>query len=157
MKPNLRPLTLALAIGLAALADAGCAEKDRIADTASPPIKEAPAAASDAVDVRWSEIKNLSHDERASFLLGFHRLQVRLDEQISELKSRRDAMKSDANTKDWDFAMKELINARSYLSGTGELAAKATPDSWAQDKERVGQAWVRSQNACAKVKASTTL
>ncbi len=52
--------------------------------------------------------------------------------------------------------MKELANARSYLTGTGELAAKATPESWAQDKERVGQAWVRAQNACAKVRASTT-
>lgn len=104
----------------------------------------------------WNGIKDIAFDGRPAFFAGYTRLGARLDAQISELAARRAAMKSDANTKDWDFAMKELANARSYLAGTGELAAKATSESWAQDKERVGQAWLRAQSACAKVKASTT-
>lgn len=105
----------------------------------------------------WTGIKDITFDARAGFFSGCTRLAARLDVQISELVARRAAMKADANTKDWDFAMKELTNARSYLTGTGELAAKATPESWAQDKDRVGQAWLRAQNAYARVKASTTL
>lgn len=118
------------------------------ADAPVPPVNQEEAL--------WTGIKDIAFDTRASFFTGCTRLEVRLDAQISELAARRAAMKSDANTKDWDFAMKELANARSYLTGTGKLAAKSTPESWAQDKERVGQAWVRAQNACAKVKASTT-
>jgi len=104
----------------------------------------------------WLKIKDSPFDLRADFFAGFARMDARLDVQIKELVDRRAAMKSIANTKDWDFAMKELGNARSYLSGTGKLAAKAIPESWTQDKERVGQAWVRAQNAYLKVKASTT-
>jgi hypothetical protein len=107
-------------------------------------------------DVLWTGIKDTSFDARAGFFAGCTQLETRLDAQISELAARRAAMKADANTKDWDFAMKELANARSYLTGTSELATKATPESWAQDKERVGQAWLRAQAAYTKVKASTT-
>jgi hypothetical protein len=116
-----------------------------------------PAVDAIAVEnARWAEIKDLSYDERETFFSGFKRLETRLDEQISELAARRAAMKGSANTKDWDFAMKELGNARSYLKGTGEVLHKATADTWAQEKEKVGLAWVRAQAASAKVRASTT-
>lgn len=146
-----------VALSLAVLSNAGCAEKAATAD-APPPVVAgaAPITDASAADARWSEIKNISYDERRAFFAGVKRLQVRLDEQISELTARRAAMKGDAYTKDWDFAMKELGNARSYLTGTGEIVAKATAESWAQDRERVGQAWLRAQAAYAKVKASTT-
>ena len=65
-------------------------------------------------------------------------------------------MTSAANTKDWDFAMKEMIDARLYLKSTGEVLAKAMPETWNQEKDKVGQAWVRTQEAYAKVKSSTT-
>jgi len=123
---------------------------------------EPAAPASPAVDAiaaesaRWTEIKDISYDARESFFTGFKRLEARLDRQISELAARRAAMKSIDNTKDWDFATKELGNARSYLKGTGEVLAKATADTWAQEKEKVGLAWVRAQAAVAKVRGSTT-
>jgi len=148
-----------VALSLSLLSNAGCAEKEKVADAPLPPAKELPAspvAAAPATDASWSEIKDVSYDSRAVFFAGFKKLQARLDAQISELAARRAAMKGDADTKDWDFAMKEVGNARSYFSGTGEVAAKATSESWAQDRERVGQAWLRAQAACAKVKASTT-
>lgn len=159
MKTIRFPVCLAMTISLAALSNAGCAEKDKAADTPAPPAKETPVAAAETPDAdaaRWSEIKDLAYGNRVAFMAGFKRLQARLDEQTSGLVAQRAAMKDDANTKDWDFAMKELGNARAYLTGTGEIIGKATSESWAQDKERVGQAWVRAQNACAKVKASTT-
>ncbi len=110
-----------------------------------------------AEGARWTEIKDLAYDSRAAFFTGFKRLEARLDEQIGALTARRAAMKGNANTKDWDFAMKELGNARSYLKGTGEVLGKATADTWAQEKEKVGLAWVRAQAAWAKVRDSTTL
>jgi hypothetical protein len=154
----LRHVTVAM--GLSLLSNAGCAENEKVAAAPLPPAKELPAAPVTGVpvaDARWREIKDLSYDSRAAFFAGFKRLQARLDEQISELSARRAAMKGDADTKDWDFAMKEVGNARSYLTGTGEIVAKATSESWAQDRERVGQAWLRAQAACARVKASTTI
>lgn len=105
---------------------------------------------------RWAEIKELSYDARENFFTGFKRLEARLDAQTSELAARRAAMNSFANTKDWDFAAKELGNARSYLRGTGEVLAKATAETWEQEKEKVGLAWVRAQAAVAKVRGSTT-
>jgi hypothetical protein len=118
----------------------------------------APAVDAIAADsARWTEIKDIPYDAKPTFFVGFKRLETRLDEQIGELTVRRAAMKSIANTKDWDFAMKELGNARSYLKGTGEVLGKATSDTWAQEKEKVGLAWVRAQAAVAKVRGSTTL
>ena len=143
-----------MALSLAALSNTAWAQKPA---APVPPAPEAtPIVEAAAADARWSEIKNLSYDERGAFFAGVKRLQARLGEQIAELTARRAAMKEIANTKDWDFAMKEVGNARSYLTGTGEIAAKATAESWAQDRERVGQAWLRAQAVCAKVKASTT-
>ena len=52
--------------------------------------------------------------------------------------------------------MKEMADARAYLKSTGEEANKATPETWLQAKEKVGQAWTRTQEAYDKVKASTT-
>jgi hypothetical protein len=79
-----------------------------------------------------------------------------VDEQITELTAKRATMKGTTDTKEWDFAMKEMINARNNLKSTGEVLAKADPETWAEQKDRVGVAWVRTQDAFAKVKASTT-
>jgi hypothetical protein len=65
-------------------------------------------------------------------------------------------MKSTANTKDWDFAMKEMEDARTNLKSIRAEMSKATPETWDQEKDKVGQAWVRTQAAFANVKASTT-
>jgi hypothetical protein len=127
------------------------------ASAAEPAAPAEPTADIAAESARWTEIKDLPYDARVTFFAGFKRLEARLDEQISELTARRAAMKSIANTKDWDFAMKEAGNARSYLKGSGEVLGKATADTWAQEKEKVGLAWVRAQAAVSKVRGSTTL
>jgi hypothetical protein len=38
----------------------------------------------------------------------------------------------------------------------GEELSKASPETWSQEKDKVGQAWVRTQAAFDNVKSSTT-
>jgi hypothetical protein len=154
------------ALGLAAFAAAGRAGNDQTTSATSAPAKDAPPAAAtpsapkqadpDAAFARWTDIKECTYDARAQFFAGLAQLETRVDREISSLTARRAAMKSAANTRDWDFAMKEMTDARSALKSLGEGLRKATPDTWAQEKDKVGEAWVRTQEAFAKVKASTT-
>lgn len=146
--PRLPALLFTTFVALSAFNQVGAAEP------VAPAVPAIDAIATESA--RWTEIKDVTYDTRAVFFTGFKRLEARLDEQISELTVRRAAMKSIANTKDWDFAMKELGNARSYLKGSGEVLGKATSDTWAQEKEKVGLAWARAQAAVAKVRSSTT-
>jgi hypothetical protein len=163
------------AFSLAAFSTAGCAEKGKIADASLPPAKEVTAttataampgptttvqvaaiASPDAASAQWTEIKDYTYDMRAQFFAGFKRLEAKVDDQISELTAKRATMKGTTDTKDWDFAMKEMEDARSYLKSMGAELSKATPETWAQEKDKVGQAWVRTQDAYGKVKSSTT-
>ena len=49
-----------------------------------------------------------------------------------------------------------MNDARSYFKSMSEELTKATPETWNQQKDKVGQAWVRTQDAYTKVKASVT-
>ncbi len=156
----LSPL-LAATFALASVISAGCAEKEAQSAASVPPAKtEVPVAAApevtNAAPANWSDIKDATFDQRDLFFGGLKRLEARVDEEINELTAKRATMKGTTGTKDWDFAMKEMINARSTLISTGEVLAKAGPETWAEQKERVGQAWVRTQDAFAQVKSSTT-
>jgi hypothetical protein len=142
MKTNHLIRALALALGLAAMAAAT--------------TRAAPAASTASAPTEWRDIKDTDYDTRAHFFAGYKQLAARVEEQIRELTARRAAMKSAANPKDWDFAMKEMVNARSYLLSVGEEVRKALPETWDQVKEKAGQAWERTQEAYARVKASTT-
>ncbi len=168
MKTN-RFLNLAgAAFGLAAFSTVGCAEKEQTAQTALPSAKATPAVSGkaavpvpaalvfDASPARWSDIKDLNYDSRARFFDGLMRLETRLAGQVSELTARRAAMNSSIDTKPWDFAMKEMGDSRSYLKDMGDNLNKATAETWAQEKDKVGQAWTRTQAAYDKVKSSTT-
>ena len=104
----------------------------------------------------WRDVKDFTYDQRAQFFTGYSRLEARVDAQIAELTALRAAMPGAKDTKDWDFAMKEMADSRVYLHGSGESLGKATPDTWNQLKDTAGVAWVRTQDAYAKVKASTT-
>ncbi len=122
-----------------------------------------PAAASDPVvasapvaDARWSDIEFTTFEQRAKFFTGLARLEAHLDNQIQALKAKRATMQGTTGTKDWDWAMKEMDNSHAYLIATGKELAQANSDTWNQMKDRVGHAWVRTQNAYQNVKASTT-
>jgi hypothetical protein len=89
-------------------------------------------------------------------LAGLSRLESEVDSQIAALTAKRATMNGTTDTKDWDFAMKEMVNAQAYLKSSGAELSKATPETWSQAKDKVAQAWVRTQEAYTKVKASTT-
>jgi len=163
MKTNRLPRLVTVAFGLALISTAGCAEKERIAEAALPPANDTVATATAAIpaspgaDAKWKDIKEYTYDQRAAFFAGLQRLEARVDSQIAELTAMRAAMnRNSTDTKDWDFAMKEMSDARSYLKSTGEELNAATREIWDQQKDKVGLAWVRTQTAYANVKASTT-
>lgn len=166
---------ITVAIGLAAFLAVGYAETDKTDDSALPSGKilmEAPAkipktdlleTANSSVgtdlnvaSAKWDDIKDCSYDARAQFFVGLQRLEAKVDVQINELTAKRAAMSSSADTKAWDFAMKEMGDARSYLKSVGKELEKASAETWDQQKNTVGGAWVRTQKAYDKVKASTT-
>lgn len=105
----------------------------------------------------WLEIKDVTYDTRARFFSGLEKLEAKADAQIQELKAKRATMNSTVDTKNWDFAMKEMGEARLYLKATGDELKTATPETWNQLKDKVGLAWIRTQEAYSSVKASTTI
>ncbi|MCX6954158.1 MAG: hypothetical protein NTV51_18570 [Verrucomicrobia bacterium] len=115
-----------------------------------------PAAAADVASAQWSDIKDCTHEMRAQFSAGLSRLEAQLDAQVRELVAKRRTMKGITDTREWDFAMKELESARSYLHAVGLELAKASRETWDQEKDKVGRAWVSTQDAYGKVKRSTT-
>jgi hypothetical protein len=172
MKTNPFLRLILVILSLAVFPTTGCAEKEQIVEAPSPPKKDAqtttvpgpavtaqPAAAVSPHDpsAKWTDIENCTYDTRARFFAGLKGLEARVDDQFNELTAKRATMTgSMADPKDWDFAMKEMEDARSYLKSMNEELSKATPETWSQEKDKVGQAWIRTQEAYKKVKSSTT-
>ena len=115
---------------------------------------EAPPPAAPAVDP-WDAIKELTYQKRADFAAGAARLLEKIDEEIRQLNAKR-ANLPETSVKDWDFAMKELNEAQAYLKFTINSLDEASSETWAEAKNKVAQAWKRANDACDKVKASTT-
>lgn len=109
-----------------------------------------------AVAVSWADLETLTFERRSEFMAGFKQMEATVDRQLAELSAKRAAMTDTVATRDWDFAMKEMKDARTYLRSMGDEAASATAQTWQQQKAKVGQAWVRTQAAYEKVKLSTT-
>ena len=148
MKTNLL-IPLVLAFGLAALPAARGAANN-------PPAEPPADAAAGPADL-WAGLKGHTYDEREVFIPRLKELESRVDAQISELVAKRATMDAkNISTEAWDFAMQELGRARTNLLSTSEDMSKATRENWDQQKDQVGLAWVRTQDAYAKVKASTT-
>lgn len=163
------------AFGLAAFSTAGCSEKEKLGSATLPsaedlapatattnkpdtptPAQVADAARPDVASADWIDIKDCTYDMRAQFFAGLARLEARVEQQVAELTAQRAAMTSTTYTEAWDIAMKEMTDARSYLKSMGAELRKATPETWDQQKEKVGLAWVRAQEAYREVKSSTT-
>ena len=127
---------------------------------AQTPAPAAPGPAAAPVppfpSAQWIDIREYTYEQRASFFAGFKGVQAKVDVQIAELSAQRAAMKSDADTRDWDLAMQEMNNSRLALRIAGEDLLQATPQQWNPLKEKVGLAWQRTQDAYAKVNQSTT-
>lgn len=139
---------LLLALGFAAVSTIGLIPKAH-ADVVT-------VAGSDGTTaLPWEEIKNDTYDQRAHFATGVEHLSAKLDEQIRLLKAKRVGMTTDL--KDWDFNMKEVDESRSLLtSRISELKQTTTPETWADAKDKVGEAWKRSQLAVDKMNTTVT-
>jgi len=115
-----------------------------------------PVPAIASASAKWKEIKDFTYDRRDLFFAGLDQLEATVDAEIKELKTRRAAMKSTVDTRDWDFAMKEMVDSRSYLRSVSDELRKTEAGTWDQQKEKVAGAWTRAQNAYDAVKKSTT-
>ncbi|HEY5080032.1 MAG TPA: hypothetical protein VII43_09295 [Opitutaceae bacterium] len=102
----------------------------------------------------WSGMKDLTFDQRAAFLAGLNALEGTVDAEVSGLNAKRTAMTTD--TKDWDFAMKGLVDDQAYLKGLNAEVSKAEAENWLQERDKVEAAWQNTQDAYAKVIHSTT-
>jgi len=166
---------LVAVVSLAGCLTAGCAEKEKntpvsmtsereMAAVVLPTAQDGstkiapvlPTTSANVASVNWIDIKDCTYDLRASFFAGLKQLEGKVDNQVTALTAKRAAMTSDVNTKDWDFAMKEVGDARSFLKSVGAEMGKASADTWTQQKDAVGQAWLRTQTAYDKVLSSTT-
>jgi len=106
-------------------------------------------------DASWDEIKSLGFSKRVEFEAGGARLLAKVEAQVGELKAKRASMKADPTA--WDFAMKEMEDARVYFeSMLAEVKAATIESTWSDRKEKSGLAWERTQIAFRKVKSSTT-
>jgi hypothetical protein len=139
MKTSTRPILFAL--GLASLSLAGA--------------WAAPVAVDPAPETLWTPIKDDTYEQRAHFEAGVNQLSAKLDEQIRILRAKRAAMTTD--TKDWDFAMKEVDMYRSLLTGRMTNLAKAmTPEVWEDAKAKIDETWHASQVAVDKMNTTRT-
>jgi hypothetical protein len=102
----------------------------------------------------WTNIKDYSYAQRADFVAVFAKMVAKFDDDIRALNAKRATMTND--TKEWDFAMKELNNARADVQSKTTDLSKATPETWVEARDRLGAAWDRARNAYRAVTASTT-
>lgn len=164
----------AVGAGLIVILASGCTPSDKAARTKTTPTPERTGAVKPAVPPArpvkvtsigggstsgqasgtWAAIKDLTYEQRAEFAAGAASLENVLAGQISELNAKRATMT--ASTTDWDFAVKELNDSQAYLKSMAGEAARATPETWEQEKDKVGAAWLRAQAACDRVRMSTT-
>jgi hypothetical protein len=116
----------------------------------------APTETAEVAAAQWTDIKDHTHEMRTEFFAGLRRLEAKLDAQIRELVAKRATMKGITGTREWDIAMQALESARSYLHAVGAEMHEASRETWDQEKDKVGRAWVSTQDAYGKVKSSTT-
>jgi hypothetical protein len=123
---------------------------------AEPPVAPAPApsVAAAADPASWDDIKQFTHEQRGEFLAGLAQLQNKLDRQIAELAARRAKMKN--GTAEWDFALRSLDAARTYLKSRAAEVNDTTAELWNNKKEEIQRAWQATQEAYDKVKMTTT-
>jgi hypothetical protein len=149
MNPSLYPRRLVLALGLLAAGSPGLMPHLRAQAT------QVPAVSEESADQAWADLKDDTYDMRAQIATGVSHLSARLDEQIRMLRAKRAGMTKDLA--DWDFAMKEVDDARSDLtSRMTELSKANTPETWIAARDNIGDAWKRAEAAVDKMNTTVT-
>ena len=120
---------------------------DAFADLAADALANIPDA--------WQSIQYHTYEKRQEFNAVFARMVAKLDAEIRTLNEKRANMKND--TREWDFAMKELNNARADVqSKITDLSRVNTAEAWTEARDRLGLAWDRAEAAIRAVRTSTT-
>ena len=101
----------------------------------------------------WIDIKDIDYSRRAAFFAGLNRLEAHANAQLNEVGSQRAAMKNSLDSKSLDLILEELNFARLRLKFASEASRAATPDTWNEQKEKVGQAWAQMQDALNLLKS----
>lgn len=104
----------------------------------------------------WATIKDDTYDQRASFVAGASQMQSLLAAEVAQLDAKRAALPSTVDTKDWDFARRDVDVSQSYFKSMIVEAGGTTAEFWDQEKGKVGDAWQKSQDAVDKVRTATT-
>jgi hypothetical protein len=110
----------------------------------------------DLTSASWASIKDYTFDQRSDFVAGASVMEATLASQVAELNTKRAALPSTVDTKEWDFAMKNLMDAQSYLKSTVDEAGRTTPEYWNQEKDKVDQAWQKAEESFDTVRTATT-
>lgn len=174
MNQNHRRRTIIAILGLAAFSTLGYAVNEKPGLVVLPPthavvtmtvVEAAPSASPafgfttvarpDVDSARWNEIKDQSYASRPRFIAGLKQMEQRVGDQLNELRMNRASIKVSSANPNADLAIRELGYARSYLKYMGEELNKATPQNWNQQKAKVGEAWVRTQEFYAMGKSGS--
>lgn len=139
---------LGLALGLVVVSSGALSSLGRSQDVVS-------ASPEAITGTRWTDIKNDTYDQRAHFATGVAQLAARLNSYIRQLNAKRAGMTTDL--KDWDFAMKDVMDSRDLLTSRAtELGKTTTPEAWADAKAKIDEAWNRAQLAVDKMHTTVT-
>lgn len=116
---------------------------------ATPPAPVAPTP-SPLTELKWSDIKDLGYDDRATVMTGLGKLSEKLDQKIAALEAKRAELTSKDDPLTFNSALKSLDTARTRLMSAITDLGKATPQNWEQRHDRVADAWVNVEDAYKK-------
>jgi hypothetical protein len=150
-------LTLIAVIGPVALVQSGCTKNDATAPlTGQNTNANATDVAVDApISDSWARIKDYTYERRVEFTASFDRMTARMDDKTREMQAKVANIPDDA-AKDRDHAMNDLSEARTDLKSRLTDLGNATAATWADAKEKVGQAWQKVNAAFDKATSSST-
>ena len=138
-----------LAIGLSALAFAGCSKHDRT--EAGDKVKDAYDDSKAAVANAWDSVKSYSFDKKNDFTANAKAVTSKMDAQVSELRANYSEANASASRK---AAMAELKDSEADYKAKLDALGNATADTWDSAKQNVISSWDKLQASYYKARAN---
>ena len=147
--PSARLIPVALlAVGLSALALAGCSKQE--SSDASATVKGAYEDTKTAMANAWNDVKSYTFEKRSDFSASAKALTSKMDSQISEMRANYSDAKASASRK---AAMAELKDSEADYKAKLDALGSATADTWDSAKQNVISSWDKLQASYYKAKA----
>jgi hypothetical protein len=102
----------------------------------------------------WDSIKDLDYEMRGAFVAGLQQLEIELGNQLAKLAVQPATSKDPAEIKQRELALRQLEFSRAYFHLMCETVKDATPKTWKQKKDSIGQAWTKIQDNCRKLNSN---